>query len=139
MIEHWDAVKEAHLAAVRQAAGKIEFSTYAKHHQERLCDEVGRIAGTEIPRPTRRPIPGYELDDLLWLVNRPFGDWEGFSDPRFVKAEVTYKREAAELAEKLLGRAALESLIQEGKYEEILKRLDKVARATNLLFLGAED
>ncbi len=136
VIEHWDAVKDAHLAAVRQAAGKVEFSTFAKHHQEELCEEVGRIAGVDLPRPRRRPIPGYEMDDLLWLVNRPFENWGGFSDPRFVKAEITFKRDAAELANELLSRGAIESLIQGKDYDEILKRLDKVAHATNLLFLG---
>ncbi len=72
---------------------------------------------------------------LLDRVHAVFPGWTGFSDPRFVKEERAYKEAAAGLAASLLGREPMRELIAEQRYDEIVARIEKVARATNLLWL----
>jgi 5-methylcytosine-specific restriction protein B len=136
IVEHWGILEKAHLAAVRQTAHQVSYSTYAKHHQPGLCEEIGRLAGIELPQPRRRPEPGFDLDDLAWLINRQFPEWEGFRDTRFEKDEVAYKLNAASKARDRLNRDELERLIEAANYDEFISRLKMVGQSTNLLYLG---
>ena len=59
-----------------------------------------------------------KTQELVGLVKQSFQDWAGFSDPRFVDEEITYKRQAVERAHEVLGREALQGLLDEGQYDE---------------------
>ena len=77
------------------------------------------------------------LNKLLSLVKITYPDWQGFSDSRFVKDEVTYKQKAVQKAGELLNQADLVELINQQNYAEFIGRLEKVAQAgKNLLFLS---
>lgn len=77
-----------------------------------------------------------KVEDLLGLVHKIIPDWDGFSHPKFVEEEVAYKQEAVRKAQQLLAREELDRLISQEQYEEIILRLEKIARSTNLLFQG---
>lgn len=72
---------------------------------------------------------------LLDRVLTAYPSWTGFADPRFVKDESNYKRTASENARSLLGAEALRGLIDEGRFSEIISRVEKVGQSTNLLWL----
>ena len=72
---------------------------------------------------------------VLDRVRFAYPDWTGFSDPRFVKDESTYKLAASENARTLLGAEALRELIDEGRSAEVVTRVEKVGQSTNLLWL----
>jgi len=44
------------------------------------------------------------IEQMLEVVNNKFPDWSGFDDPRFIKEETGYKRQASEKAKELLGK-----------------------------------
>jgi hypothetical protein len=76
------------------------------------------------------------VDELLVLVRKVYPGWEGFQHPEFLKDERHYKNEAAELAQKLLGREALHDLRTTEAHDEIVERVRRVAQKTNLLYLA---
>ena len=82
------------------------------------------------------PIDRQTVEQLVALVrSQPqFADWVSFSHPQFLKDEVDYKRKAAAKATELLSVAELQRLIDSGNYTAVIERLEKVGRATNLLF-----
>ncbi|MEP7218178.1 MAG: hypothetical protein ABI876_04640, partial [Bacteroidota bacterium] len=72
---------------------------------------------------------------LLPIIESIFPAWTGFDDPRFVKEEITYKQRAVTAAAEMLNRAAMESLIEQGEYDELIGRLKAVAKSGgNLLW-----
>ncbi|MDZ4179420.1 MAG: hypothetical protein U1E29_09330, partial [Coriobacteriia bacterium] len=72
---------------------------------------------------------------LLDRVMRVYPGWTGFRDPRFVADEVDYKRIASENACSVLGAEALRGLIDEGRFSEVISRVEKVGQSTNMLWL----
>lgn len=88
---------------------------------ERKVDGAGDQAA-EIP-----------LLDRVLLV---YPGWTGFSDPRFVSDETTYKRAASDRAKASLSENELRRLIDENKCDEVLIRVEKAAQSTNLLYLA---
>lgn len=75
---------------------------------------------------------------LLALIRKTFPGWTGFTDPRFVREEVTYKQAAIELARQLLNRDELARLVEREDFGEMLNRLDRVGKKSrNLLYLAS--
>ncbi|MDZ4168954.1 MAG: hypothetical protein U1E26_04765 [Coriobacteriia bacterium] len=72
---------------------------------------------------------------FLDRVLTAYPGWTGFSDPRFIKDEVNYKRVASENAQALLGAEPLRGLIDAGQFTEVISRVEKVGQSTNLLWL----
>ncbi|MDP2183272.1 MAG: hypothetical protein Q8K99_11975 [Actinomycetota bacterium] len=72
---------------------------------------------------------------LLDRVMAAYPGWTGFLDPRFVKDESNYKAAASENARSLLGAEPLRALIDEGRFSEVVSRVEKVGQSTNLLWL----
>jgi 5-methylcytosine-specific restriction enzyme B len=75
-----------------------------------------------------------QINKLIEFVNEVFPDWQGFSDPRFEKAEVSYKQKAFQKAKALLKESDLLDLIVQGNFDEFIDRLTKMGRSTNLLY-----
>lgn len=75
-----------------------------------------------------------QINKLIEFVNEVFPDWQGFSDPRFEKAEVAYKQKAFQKAKTLLKESDLSDLIVQGNFDEFIDRLTKMGRSTNLLY-----
>lgn len=74
---------------------------------------------------------------LVDLVNQKYPNWEGFSDSRFLDDEVRYKQAAIAKARDLLSKSELDRLINKEKnFDEVISRIEKVGRSTNLLFQG---
>lgn len=93
-----------------------------------------------VPNDTSdRADPGAErvADRFVALIQREQPDWGGVDDPQFVADEIDYKQAAAAKTRELLDENALRGLLDEGRFDEVVDRLLKVARSTNLLFLGA--
>jgi hypothetical protein len=78
-----------------------------------------------------------QIRNLLDYVKQAYPDWQGFPDPRFMDDEVTYKQTAVQKAQDLLQEADLSDLITQGRYDELIDRLKKVAQSSkNLLYLA---
>lgn len=78
-----------------------------------------------------------QINKLVESLNDIFPNWQGFSDPRFEQEEVRYKQTAIAKARTLLTSSELERLIFTDKdYDEVIHRIEKVGRSTNLLFQG---
>jgi hypothetical protein len=76
-----------------------------------------------------------QIQELIDLVRRRYPAWNNFDHPPFVTDEIEYKQETARKLQTLLGRSELESLLAEAEYDEILTRIEQIAKATNLLYL----
>lgn len=77
-----------------------------------------------------------KLPEIIRLIQTNYPDWESVNDPAFVKDEVEYKHKASALAKELLNSDEYNRLLEEAGYIEILARLEKVGKSTNLLFLS---
>ena len=100
---------------------------------EREADAAARRKGAIADRAPY--LPG--KDRLLALVRSRFPGWLGFRDPRFdggTYDEVKYKLATVAKAKELLSKQALRSLIDAGDQGEMIERLKKIGRDTNLLF-----
>ncbi len=71
---------------------------------------------------------------LVDLVRASLPDWESFLDPRLVKSELGYKREASSLAQQQLSKQELNALLGAEQYDEFLRQFERVGHATNLLW-----
>ena len=76
------------------------------------------------------------LQGLIRRIESRYPGWTGINDPRFAHDELGYKRAAAAQAAELLGAGTLRDLQVQGQFDEILKRVRRLASATNLLFMG---
>jgi 5-methylcytosine-specific restriction protein B len=74
------------------------------------------------------------IEKLLELVRKRFPGWVSFSDERFVKDEIDYKRRASHRAQEMLNKEELARLIDHEKYDEFITELDKIGHSTNLLW-----
>jgi hypothetical protein len=80
------------------------------------------------------PITPQKLDAILELIRRRFPGWENMDDPAFVKAEISYKRATIGKARTLLSDIELRGLIDGGRFDEFIRRLDKLGQDNNLLW-----
>ena len=80
-------------------------------------------------------IPSDLVAKILQRVKLRYPDWDGFNTPSFVKDELEYKWKAAEKARQALSQEEFQRLLQVDAVEEILQRLERVGRETNLLYL----
>lgn len=76
----------------------------------------------------------WQLADLITLVRERYPDWENFGHKDFVADEVKPKRATAARAAELLSREEVRRLVEDWRQEELLARLEKVGRDSNLLF-----
>ena len=79
--------------------------------------------------------PGWQVEALIELVRLRYEAWTDFDHPLFVTDEIEYKQKGVTQASEWLNQAELDRLIAAEAFETILERLDKLAKATNLLFL----
>lgn len=79
-------------------------------------------------------IESAHVDQLLERIHTRYPDWDGFQHEPFVTEEVAYKREAAQMAQRLLGREAFREMLDGQDHSEIIDRIKSVADATNLLW-----
>lgn len=77
----------------------------------------------------------WQLQDLIDLVRLRYPDWDSFAHPTFQQEELAYKHAAVAKMDTLLNQATLAELLQSWQYDEIIQRVEKVAKATNLLWL----
>lgn len=75
-----------------------------------------------------------QVAELVALVRRRYPDWDGFAHPAFVADEIAGKRALAARAQELLGEEALRALLAGWQYDEIVRRLEQLGRATNMLW-----
>ena len=76
------------------------------------------------------------LQALIHRIEVRYPGWTGINDPRFAQDELGYKRAAAAQAAEMLNAEALRELQAQGQFDEMLKRVRRLAAATNLLFMG---
>jgi hypothetical protein len=80
-------------------------------------------------------LQAWQIEDLLALVRLRYPGWADFAHPPFVADELNYKQEAAALAQELLGAGAVAELLGQWQYDELLSRLERLGRETNMLWL----
>jgi 5-methylcytosine-specific restriction protein B len=71
---------------------------------------------------------------LLDLVHEKYPDWENVEHPVFDADELAYKHAAATQFTILLNQDEYQTLLNNQQYDDILKRLETVSKATNLLW-----
>ncbi|MCB8945752.1 MAG: hypothetical protein H6658_18545 [Ardenticatenaceae bacterium] len=79
--------------------------------------------------------PGWQVEALIELVRLRYEAWTDFDHPPFVADEIEYKQKAVTQAAEWLHQVELDRLIAHEEFDAFLERLDKLAQATNLLFL----
>lgn len=77
----------------------------------------------------------FQIHDLIALLRLRYPDWDSVSFPPFVADELDYKRKAIAQAQDILSKTSLDALLEDGAYNTILKHIDRLGRATNLLYL----
>jgi len=77
------------------------------------------------------------LQELIDLTRKGYPDWEGFSDERFLRDEIDYKRAAIARAADMLEWSALKGMMLRGEHDEFIGRLEVLGRSANLLFNAA--
>lgn len=80
------------------------------------------------------PLSPEQIDRVVQALRSRYRGWESFDHPDFIEDETRYKREASAQAADLLSAPALHRLVAEGHFDEILRRLQHIGRATNLLY-----
>lgn len=75
-----------------------------------------------------------QVTELLTLIRLRYPDWQDFAHPPFVADELDTKRAAIDKAAELINQPELDHLIAQEAYDEILSRLDKLAKDNNLLW-----
>ncbi len=78
----------------------------------------------------------WQSQELIRLVNEKYPDWDGFQHPHFVKDEIDYKRKAVKQTRELIGRKLYKEQLAAGNYDEIISRLEKACRQTNLMYIA---
>jgi len=81
-------------------------------------------------------ISGWQVDELVDLVREKYPDWRDVAHAEFATAEIVPKRKATEKAKALLGKGEFNRLLKAGAYDEIVSRMQKIGRQTNLLWNG---
>lgn len=76
----------------------------------------------------------WQVEDLVALVRRRYPGWDSFDHPPFVAQEIAPKQELVARAQALLGEAALGNLVANWQYDEIIRRLEQLGKATPLLW-----
>jgi 5-methylcytosine-specific restriction enzyme B len=77
------------------------------------------------------------IEKLVNLVNIKYPDWQGFSDPRYIEDELSYKESAVEAAQLWLKKDELIELLNNQQFSEFKERIEKVAYSgKNLLYLA---
>ncbi|PID85028.1 MAG: hypothetical protein CSB13_10125 [Chloroflexi bacterium] len=75
-----------------------------------------------------------QVSELLALIRLRYPDWQDFAHPPFWEDELAYKRATIAKAHELINQETLDALLTDGAYDEILSRLDKLAKDNNLLW-----
>jgi len=78
-----------------------------------------------------------QIDKILTFLRGSYPEFQDFEHAKFVIEEIEYKESASNLAHELLARDVLDEYIVDGDTNKFIKALEKVARNTNLLYLGA--
>ncbi|MEM8857832.1 MAG: AAA family ATPase [Chloroflexota bacterium] len=78
----------------------------------------------------------WQSQELIRLVNEKYPNWEGFTHADFVSDEIDYKRKAVAKTRELIGRKAFKELLAAGNYDEIISRIEKACRLTNLMYIA---
>jgi len=92
-----------------------------------------------VPEKTSLQLDESKIPEILRLVRKKYSEWDSFDNPSFQKDETDYKRKASKKAQSLLSKAALATLLETTDYSEIIRRIQEVARATNLMHLSHPD
>lgn len=79
-------------------------------------------------------LPHWKLDEFLNLIRRRYPGWNGFEHPGFVADEIAPKLASARRAQALLSQAALDELLAQGAFSDLLGRLQQVSKDNNLLW-----
>lgn len=73
---------------------------------------------------------------IVEIFQEHYQGWSGFTDPKFLKDEIDYKRTTIERAKTSLDKRELQSLVERKEYDEFIKRLETIGRDGNLLYLA---
>ncbi len=132
-----DALRPAHDAAIRVAAAAVRRVPVYRAHSPEAVEAIARESGIALSQPVYEPhITPPLVERVVGLVRRRYPDWTGFEDTRFVKEEREYKQAAVRLLRELLSEAEMRRLAAAGADREIAARVDRVAHATNLLYVS---
>ncbi|MEM7111099.1 MAG: AAA family ATPase [Chloroflexota bacterium] len=80
-------------------------------------------------------LTNFQIHDLIALLRLRYPDWDNVSFPPFVADEIDYKRNIIAQADKALSKEAIDELLAAGDYDALLKTIERLGRATNLLYL----
>ena len=76
------------------------------------------------------------VDNLVECMRQHYPGWDGFQNRQFVQDEIEYKQKTADKARELLGREALQELLDKTEYSQFIERVRKIGSDNNLLYKG---
>ena len=79
-------------------------------------------------------LPDWKLAELIRLVQQRYPDWQGFNHSQFNADEIEYKQASIGKAQKLIHQKALDQLLAEQAYDQIIERLNQLGKDNNLLW-----
>lgn len=79
-------------------------------------------------------LPNWKLTELIRLVQQRYPDWQGFDDPQFNADEIEYKQATISKAASLISQSALDQLLANEAYDQIIERLNQLGKDNNLLW-----
>ena len=80
-------------------------------------------------------LTNFQIHDLIALLRHRYPAWDDVSFPPFVADEIEYKRNIIAQAQQTFSKETLDQLLATGDYDALLKTIEKLGRATNLLYL----
>lgn len=122
---------------VRRSAHQTSSTPYAGHHTPAVVDYLNEATNRSLPQPAWLKPPLEELRcRIVEILRKDYPGWDSFSHAAFVGDEIDYKHKAAQLASELLSHQELSRLGESNQSDQIVERIEKVAKSTNLLFLS---
>lgn len=141
LLASWEQYRADHRDAVEKAARARRRTPFYLHHAPGLVEYLGAEIGRLLPRPGHdggtAGVDASHGSGILDLVRRYYGEWTGLDTPRFVEEEITYKREASAAAQQELSAEEFRRLLDGERWDEMIGRLEKVGKSTNLLYIAA--
>ena len=77
---------------------------------------------------------GWQVQELVDLVRERYPNWRDMAHVKMMAEEVAPKRKAAAKAKQLLNKGEFNRLLRASDYDEIVTRMQKIGRDTNLLW-----
>lgn len=142
-IDNIEQITEWWLKSAEEYHPTMEKSPYLGHHEPQLYKLAFDEEMINYLRKGRADLTFHKTIEqvaqkLLRSIQSLFPDFKGFTDPRFIENEITYKQRIIKDAQEQLSKEKLQRLLDNEDYETFYDEVLKIGRHTdnNLLYRG---